>query len=112
MSKRQAGHLGRVIAEIWPAAHGRLDLLHRAIDAFFDDREAFTIDQGHSIAEFQRRSDHWLRKALGTAPSPAARGRLAESDAASERYLRGLAPNGGLAGDHARAAESPNGGGS
>ncbi len=90
LGKQQTGQLCRVIAEIWPGAQFQEQVILDAIGAYFADRETFTVTHGHNVSEFQRRADHWLALALGTAPVPTPRGRLADMDAAKEQVLAKL----------------------
>jgi hypothetical protein len=86
--KGSTWELDVVLASLSASCNNDADLASRAIAAFFANRDSFTVSQGHSVKEFARTMDRWIREANGTAPVPTPRGRLAEMDAAKERVKR------------------------
>lgn len=73
------GQHAKTLADVWRAAGRTMDTVRAAVDAFFADRDAFTVRQGHSIGEFGRTSSRWLAVAAGTAPAAAVKSRQADA---------------------------------
>lgn len=101
LGRAQVGQLCKAVADAWPVANHDQAVLERAIRAYHDDRELFTIRQGHSVGEFQRRIDHWVREGLGTTPRPSAPTlhRFAAQDAA-KNAVKAAFLNGAASHDH------------
>jgi len=81
--KGSTWELDAVLASLSASCNHDAELASKAIAAYFACRDSFTVSQGHSVKEFARTMDRWIREANGTAPVPTPRGRLAEMDAAA-----------------------------
>ena len=88
--KGSTWELDAVLASLSASCNHDAELASKAIAAFFACKEAFTVQQGHSVKEFARTMDRWIREANGTAPVPTPRGRLAEMDAAKKQVVTSL----------------------
>ena len=66
--KGSTWELDAVLASLSASCNNDAGLASKAIAAYFACRETFTVSQGHSVKEFARTMDRWVREALGKAP--------------------------------------------
>ena len=63
------GRHGKTFKTLLAACGASVDAAKGAIAAYFADRSAFVVQQGHSIGEFTRTLEKWVRLATGAAPA-------------------------------------------